>query len=419
MLRWKGLQGEEEAYLARLAHRSDSPKIRALASEIGDLRAALAAAARSDEPEAFETALRALEAKRLALGRVSRDYKDHLRVRTANLDDLRATLPAGAALIEFRRFRPVDFKTGEFGEPRLAAQLLGGIDAPVLTDLGPLADVRAAVAALLGPAPAPANEAASALYRRLFAPFEGTLAAAKTVYLAPDGLLHLIPYSRLKLADGRYWEQRQQVRILQTGRDLLRPDPDKPTRGLLALGGIDFGAAASAAGTPDSAYVVAAGSPGLPGAVTRAAASFGGFAPLKASGEEATRLKEWYRRYRKDEPAEAWIGADAGEARLKALTSPPRVLHLATHGFYLPGESPEPMLLSGAALAGANRALAGEGDDGILFALEAQGLNLDGSELVVLSACDTAKGSLDYSEGVYGLVRALRTAGARNVLVTL
>jgi tetratricopeptide (TPR) repeat protein len=50
---------------------------------------------------------------------------------------------------------------------------------------------------------------------------------------------------------------------------------------------------------------------------------------------------------------------------------------------------------------------------------EAEGLNLDGTELVVPSACDTAQGSLDYSEGVFGLARALRTAGARTVLVTL
>jgi CHAT domain-containing protein len=77
------------------------------------------------------------------------------------------------------------------------------------------------------------------------------------------------------------------------------------------------------------------------------------------------------------------------------------------------------MLLSGVALAGANRMLKAKGEDGILFALEALGLNLDGSELVVLSACDTAQGSLDYSEGVYGLVRALRIAGAHSVLVTL
>jgi CHAT domain-containing protein len=172
------------------------------------------------------------------------------------------------------------------------------------------------------------------------------------------------------------------------------------------------------AGRPDST-VLAAGS-GRSDALTRTAGTFGaGFAQLPASGDEAIEVKEWYQRLRKDEPAEVWSGADASKARLLAMTSPPRVLHLATHGFYLTGAAREPMLLSGIALAGANRELAGRGADGILFALEAQGLNLDGSELVVLSACDTAQGSLDYSEGVFGLARALRTAGARNVLVTL
>jgi CHAT domain-containing protein len=354
------------------------------------------------------------------LGQVSRDYKDHLRVRTANLDDLRAALPAEAALIEFRQFHPFDFRSGTWGEPRLAALLLMGFEEPVIADLGPLADLRASAEALLAPsASVPADAAAAVLYRRLFAPFESRLAAAKTIYLAPDGFLHLIPYSRLKLADGRHGEERQELHLLQTGRDLLRPDPDKPGRGLLALGGIDFGTGATAAGQPDNVFSAADGGQDLSDAIARAATSFGRFGPLPASGEEAIRIKEWYQRYRKDEPAEVWPGAEASETRLKALKAPPRVLHLATHGFYLPGDAPEPMLLSGIALAGANRALADKDDDGILFALEAQGLNLDGSELVVLSACDTAQGSLDYSEGVYGLVRALRTAGARNVLVTL
>jgi hypothetical protein len=231
--------------------------------------------------------------------------------------------------------------------------------------------------------------------------------------------LHLIPFARLKLADGGYWEERQQVRRLETDRDLLRADPDRPARGLLALGGIDFGAAAATAAKPDSGFLAAAGDRGLAAALHRTAETFGGFSPLPATADEATQVKDWYRRYRKDEPAEAWLGADTGEARLLALTAPPRVLHLATHGFYLPGDAPEPMLLAGIALAGANRARAENKGDGILFALEAQRLNLDGSELVVLSACDTARGTLDYAEGVYGLVRALRTAGARNVLVTL
>jgi hypothetical protein len=60
-------------------------------------------------------------------------------------------------------------------------------------------------------------------------------------------------------------------------------------------------------------------------------------------------------------------------------------------GFYLPGQSREPMLLSGIALAGANREVAGDSKEGLLFVLEAEGLHLHGTELAVLSACDTAK----------------------------
>jgi len=111
---------------------------------------------------------------------------------------------------------------------------------------------------------------------------------------------------------------------------------------------------------------------------------------------------------------------------LKTLATPPRVLHLATHGFYLSEKSgivDRPMVLSGLALAGANQGLKGQagpdGEDGILYALEVQDLNLEDTELVALSACDTGKGTLDYSEGVYGLTRAFRTAGARNVLMSL
>jgi CHAT domain-containing protein len=382
-----------------------------LAEEVGKLRSALAGAARA-EPGGFDRALQALEAKQQAFGAVSRDYKDHLRVQTANLGDVQASLPAGAVLIEFRQFRQVDFHTGKLGEPRFAGLLLAGPDEPVVADLGPVSELRLQDLVL-------SDEAAKALYQNLFAAFEEKLAAATAVYIAPDGILNLVPFAQLKLADGRYWGERQEVRLLQTGRDLLRPDPDKPARGLLALGGIDFGASAVKAKGSNSVFLATTGSDHT-GVITRAAGTFrGGFAQLPASGDEANEVRDWYRRLRKDEPTEVWSGATASKARLMALKSPPWVLHLATHGFYLPGQSREPMLLSGIALAGANRELAGKGADGILFALEAQGLNLDGTELVVLSACDTAQGSLDYSEGVFGLARALRTAGARNVMVTL
>jgi CHAT domain-containing protein len=267
------------------------------------------------------------------------------------------------------------------------------------------------------------DPAAAKLYERLLAPFKEALASATAVYIVPDGFLNLVPFARLRLSDGRYWFERQEVHVLQTSRDLLRPEAGQPVRGLLALGGIDFGAAPVGAGpagaSPHDSVFFAAGS-NRSAAVTRAAATFRiGFPALPATADEVKEVAKWYGARHSGEPVEIWSGAEASKARLMALKTPPRVLHLATHGFYLPNQSREPMLLSGIALAGANREVAGTGKEGLLFALEAEGLNLDGTELVVLSACDTAQGSVDYSEGVFGLARALRTAGARNVLVTL
>ncbi len=154
---------------------------------------------------------------------------------------------------------------------------------------------------------------------------------------------------------------------------------------------------------------------------TTAAAFRRGFDPLASSGEEVAQIAFLYRAARPEEPVDVWTDTDAAEARLTALNRPPRILHLATHGFYREPAGPldRPMLLAGVTLAGANMALEGEGHDGILYAIEAQGLNLQGTELVVLSACETAQGVIDFSEGVFGLARAFRTAGARNVLVTL
>ncbi|RKZ50703.1 MAG: hypothetical protein DRR16_06610 [Candidatus Parabeggiatoa sp. nov. 3] len=126
--------------------------------------------------------------------------------------------------------------------------------------------------------------------------------------------------------------------------------------------------------------------------------------------------------------SDIWKGKKASEGRLKGLTEVPRVLHLATHAFYLEQKADElgmirPLTLSGIALSGANRGLKGkadpDGEDGILYALEALNLNLTGTELVVLSACETGKGLIDYSEGVYGLVRAFKIAGAYRLLMTL
>jgi CHAT domain-containing protein/tetratricopeptide (TPR) repeat protein len=436
VLRFKGLQAEEEAYLARLSRRGKDPRIQNLAQEIKALRSRLARAfheAASDstelkaelDPKELQKLKAELEAKELALGRLSRDYEVHLQVRSANVGDLQGALSDGTVLVEYRQYRSVDFKAGLLGAARWAAVLVVGLERTAVVDLGLVAPTAPGIKVLLA---GDDQAAARALYDQLVAPLEPRLAEVKSVVLAPDGALNLVPFHSLRRPDGQRWAERQQLRVVQTGRDLLRPPADRPARGLLALGGIDFEtepaqvAAGDKATRPDAAALLSDGQ-GEQLRQRTEEAFRSGFAALPGSAEEAERVAQQYRIMRKDEAVEMWTGKAASEARLKALEKPPRVLHLATHGFYRVPLEPadQPMLLAGVVLAGANRGLRGErlGEDGLLYAVEAQDLNLEGTELVVLSACETAQGQIEQGEGVYGLVRALRTAGAAHVLVAL
>jgi CHAT domain-containing protein len=132
----------------------------------------------------------------------------------------------------------------------------------------------------------------------------------------------------------------------------------------------------------------------------------------------------------------AYTQQNALEEVLKSVKKP-GLLHIATHGFFEPDQAStlgdqaadqpaireDPMLRSGLFFAGANRTLAGQPpadlDNGILTAFEATGLNLQGTELVVLSACETGLGHIQSGEGVFGLQRAMQEAGAEAVLMSM
>ena len=197
--------------------------------------------------------------------------------------------------------------------------------------------------------------------------------------------------------------------------------------------------------TPDTAR----GTRALPTSLSR---SYRGikFDPLPGSGIEATNVAKLL-----GEDSVLKLGAEAREADLKAVVSP-RVLHLATHGFFLsdqdfkrtnsdawssaftrlgppkggtPNDWENPLVRCGIALAGANHftnllsnskleTRNPELEDGLLTGLEASLLNLQGTELVILSACDSGTGEVKIGEGVMSLRRAFRIAGAESVLAS-
>ena len=159
------------------------------------------------------------------------------------------------------------------------------------------------------------------------------------------------------------------------------------------------------------------------------------FGPLPGVGDEVRALKRLLPQ------ASFFTREQATKAALQGVVAP-SILHIATHGFFLRDDPPvkdegrsttarkdatriskltvhaeNPLLRSGLALAGANQA--NNNDNGILTALETAGLNLWGTKLVVLSACDTGLGEIRNGEGVYGLRRALVLAGAESQLMSL
>jgi CHAT domain-containing protein len=146
------------------------------------------------------------------------------------------------------------------------------------------------------------------------------------------------------------------------------------------------------------------------------------FGPLAASAAEGRTIKRLF------PESTLFTGRGATKEAVQHVDAP-RILHIASHGFFLressggrtqdPTASTEtPLLRAGLALAGAN--LSGvQSDDGILWALEASRLNLWGTKLVTLSACDTGIGEVHNGEGVYGLRRAFLLAGAETVVMSL
>lgn len=275
------------------------------------------------------------------------------------------------------------------------------------------------------------------LYRNLLIRLLPQLPGVKHLIISPDGDLSLVPFGALITEEGKFLAEKYTITYVSSGRDLLRFDEREiKSSAPMLVANPDYDAPSESNQPP----LAEAPKGSLP-LLARVK-----FPPLPGTAEEAEGI-----RHIVPGPI-VELQREATETAVKRVSGP-KILHIATHGFFLdetgsaakgkrglelevpakslptvkdpPAEDSgakvevlNPMFLSGLALAGAN-VRKGQTDDGILTAYEASALDLSGTELVVLSACETGIGSRVAREGVRGLRRALVLAGAETQVMSL
>ena len=245
-------------------------------------------------------------------------------------------------------------------------------------------------------------------YDQYWAKIEPALQGKKMIYISPDGAYNQLNLNTLKKPGADYVINRYDLVIIGNSKDLISLKSKKsaiPKKNAVLIGFPDYGGSNIAA---------------LPGTK----AEIDGISKiLKASGYQVNQLTQ----------------KAATEAGLKSVKAP-MLMHIATHGYFLKDVDQEgtafgvhlenandnPLLRSGLMLANAASTMSGKAmpnlesnDNGILTAYEAMNLNLEGTNLIVLSACETGLGDVKAGEGVYGLQRAFLVAGAEALIMSL
>jgi CHAT domain-containing protein/tetratricopeptide (TPR) repeat protein len=473
VLAWKGVVEvrQEEDGLAR-----DDPELKDTLSKLKHARASLAhlafATPRAGQGQAWLRQLEALRDRKEELesdlARKSGVFRQLQASRRLDGADVAAALPEGRVLVDLFYYLHHSPPQGGKGRLRIEERILAFVlrrrQLPVIVPLGASRTidqfVRSWRYALGAGSRIPMAAAALELSRRIWEPLKPHLEGATSVVVAPDGALTYFPLAALPghrpntyliedLAIAHVSSAHGLVDSLAAAGEAKLISPEAGPSGLLAIGGIDY--QADPGGAVPTELAPTAG-------VLLAESQRAGFGALAGTGPEVQRIGEIFGKIFPQEHAVLLRGAAPTEGALKQqLGQHWRYLHLATHGFFESparvaalraglksddfglagfGSSEEsaslalaPLLHSGVALAGAARrtddtgAAAGSSlpdrDDGILTAEEVQALDLRGTELVVLSACETGLGKLEYGQGVMGLQRAFQAAGARAVIASL
>ncbi|MFL5344674.1 MAG: tetratricopeptide repeat protein [Hyalangium sp.] len=461
----KGRSLEETAEISRAVYRSLSAQDRRAFEQLRSVRTQLATLSFQGDgslsPRDYQRRLQELATQGDALEADLATRSASLRALTTlpppedMVDRVAAALPRDSALVEFVAYtdRALQRKSGAPserlpGQLRYMALVLSDSGATCVSDLGSTEPIDR-VASLLRSALARRDKEylapAQTLYRLVFQPLLMCLGDTHHVFLSPEGQLGLVPFATLH--DGQqFLVDTYDFTYLTSGKDLLpRTQQIEPSSSVVVLADPDWSALPQAsAETLEEAPELAERAPSLDQlfSTLRTNLSHRPWAPLPGSRKEAQAIQHMFPQ------AQLYLGPEATKERLLHVSAP-GVLHIATHGFFLDETSPpedsraavnfgglgddvlaprppDPLLRSGLVLAGAQApapedsgAASHSLDSALVTALELAGLNLWGTQLVVLSACDTGRGDVRLGQGVYGLRRAFVAAGAETVVMSL
>jgi CHAT domain-containing protein/tetratricopeptide (TPR) repeat protein len=395
-----------------------------------------------------------LEAK---LSSRSASFRRERENQKVSAEKLASSLPEGSILIEYFRYNCRDFILNK-AEPHYLATIISRDEIPAIVELGQADEIEPLIedyrrhmfrAANLGTIPDPVYKEENRminqeLFSRIWLPLEKYIAGHNLVFIAPDGELNTVSFAGLMDQDGHFLIEEFALQYLSSGRDIFRyRDGEKHNTGLFAIGDPDYDAPgyARAGNISIDGYIMADRKYSVPRNIRSGCGRLNEIflGPLPGTRDEVKAVSSaWEESFR--EPINAFFGPDASEENFKRKAPGCRAIHLATHGYFLDGscriDMPQeayaqeggwvgenPLLRSGLFLAGSN--LHGAGcdsigvEDGILTAYEVSAMNLEGTDLVVLSACETGLGDIQVGEGVYGLRRAFQMAGAHTVISAL
>lgn len=342
-----------------------------------------------------------------------------LKKNILSYSDIKSQLKADEVAIEF--YSAPSFSPSG-GNIYRAAVLYSEVDEPIIIELGSDQELRK----LLSADHFYENPES---YKTIWSPIEDVIGERNKIYFSMDGLLNMCNLPALMHPNGKILGDTYNFKQLSSTREILNSKDTVQCTAIALFGGIDYGAE-----YPQTQLTASAKIDHTQKTILRSF-SRSDFCDLPYTKVEVDHIMNKAREYGME--VSCFSGREGTEEAFKSLSGKDvSIIHLATHGFYYSKKQPqsidfintqmvddEPLSRCGLLMAGSKyswkKALVGDNEnDGILFGYEISRLDFSKVDLIVLSACKTALGDIDH-EGVAGLRRAFKLAGAKTILITL